>query len=169
MKKEIKNTTIYDRDSIKNFLKVFYFDKTRKVRIPVNIIIILIIIYFFTKNSHSTLDFITFFFCLFGILELNTSMLPNFNYLKLSKKKNSVIGTKNEYIFKKNNIKISTKKDEYIDYDKLYKVIETSDSYYLYVNSSRAYIVSKSSMKEEEITELTNIFKEKVSTYKFKK
>lgn len=127
------------------------------------------IIYFFTKQDINTLDVITFIFALFGILEINTSMLPKLNYRRIIKQKDSVINTKLEYTFKKNNFKLVSNKEEYIDYNTLKKVIETNDTYYLYVNNSRALIVDKTTLSEDEINTLTKIFQEKVSTCKYKK
>lgn len=165
--KEIKNTTIYSKDKVKEFLEIYYFERIRGIRIVLNILILIIIVSFFVKDTRSTLDIITFIFSLFGLLEVNTSMLPNLNYYKLTKKKDSIIGTKVTYIFKKNNFQLN--KDEYIDYSSLKKVIETDCSYYLYINNSRALIVDKEDLTKEDITALTNTFKEKVPTYKYKK
>lgn len=165
--KEIKNTTIYSKDKVKEFLEIYYFERIRGIRIVLNILILIIIVSFFVKDTRSTLDIITFIFSLFGLLEVNTSMLPNLNYYKLTKKKDSIIGTKVTYIFKKNNFQLN--KDEYIDYSSLKKVIETDRSYYLYINNSRALIVDKEDLTKEDITALTNTFKEKVPTYKYKK
>lgn len=167
--KEIKNTTIYSNDKIKKFLEIYYFERIKKIRIVLNILIALVIIYFFTKRDLTTLDVVTFIFSLFGILEVNTNMFPRLNYYKITKTKDNVIDTKLEYTFKKNNFKLKSNKEEYIDYNTLKKVIETNDSYYLYVNSSRSLIVDKTSLSKEELTTLSNIFKEKVPTYKYKK
>ena len=166
--KEIKNETIYTSDNVKKFLEVYYFEKVKVLRISINILIVAVIIYFFTKNNRELLDYTTFIFCLFGIIELNTTMLPKLNYYKLKKAKDNVLNTKIEYLFKKNNFKLSTNKDEYIDYTSLYKVLETKDFYYLYINSSRAFIVDKKDMSDKDISTLTNIFKEKVPRYKEK-
>lgn len=166
--KEIKNTTIYDYDTVKRFLKIFYFEKTKVIRLIINILIVMVIVRFFTTVNKTILDYITFIISIFGIVEMNTGFIPAFNALKLSKKKNSIINSKIEYLFKKNNLKISTK-NEYVDYDKLYKVIETNTNYYLYINTSKAFIVDKTNMSEENIDYLTKKFKEKVSTYKYKK
>lgn len=165
--KEIKNTTIYSKDKVKEFLEIYYFERIMGIRIVLNILILIIIVSFFVKDDRSMLDVITFIFSLFGLLEVNTSMLPNLNYYKLTKKKDSIIGTKVTYIFKKNNFQLN--KDEYIDYSSLKKVIETDRSYYLYINNSRALIVDKEDLTKEDITALTNTFKEKVPTYKYKK
>ena len=168
---EIKTTTTYTEEKIKNFLKIYYFDKLKNIRIVLNILIIIVIINFFTKydNERTIIDTISFIFALIGLLELNTSFLPNFNYHKLKKKKDNIIGTKVSYVFKKNNFKLTTDKDEYIDYDKLKKVIETATDYYLYINSSRSLIVGKDNLTEKDTKILTNIFKEKASAYKYKK
>lgn len=165
--KEIKNTTIYTKDIVKDFLEIYYFEKVKVVRAILNIFIAIIIITFITKDERSTLDIITFIFALFGILEINTSMLPNLNLYKLEKKKDSILNTKVTYIFKKNNFSLNNK--EYIDYNTLKKVIETDKTYYLYLDKSRALIVNKSLLNEEDINTLTNKLKEQVSTYKYKK
>lgn len=167
--KEIKNTTVYSSDKIKKFLEIYYFERIKTIRIILNILIIMMIIYFFTKQDINTLDIITFIFALFGILEINTSILPKLNYYRITKQKDSVIDTKLEYTFKKNNFKLVSNKEEYIDYNTLKKVIETNDTYYLYVNNSRALIVDKTTLSKDEINTLTKIFQEKVSTYKYKK
>lgn len=166
--KEVKNKTIYTEDNVKSFLEVYFFEKVRIPRMIINILIVLVIIYFFTKEDREVLDYVTFVFCLFGVLELNSTMLPRFNLFKLKKQKNSVLNTKVEYLFKKNNFKLSTNKDEYIDYSSLYKVLETKEYYYLYINRSRALIVDKKDMTSSDIENLTNIFKEKVPRYKEK-
>lgn len=165
--KEIKNTTIYSKNKVKEFLEIYYFEKVRGIRIVLNILILIIVVSFFVKDYRSTLDVITFIFALFGLLEVNTSMLPNLNYYKLTKKKDSIIDTKVTYVFKKNNFQLN--KDEYIDYNSLKKVIETDNAYYLYINNSKALIVGKEDLTKEDISTLTNTFKEKVPTYKYKK
>lgn len=166
--KEIKNTTVYSSDKVKKFLEIYYFERVKTMRIVLNILITILIIAFFRMDSISAIDIITFVFALFGIIEVNTSMLPRINYYKLTKKKDSIIDTKVKYVFKENNFKLTCNKDEYIDYNTLYKVIETSDAYYLYINSARALIVDKTVLDNEEVNTLTNIFKEKVFTYKYK-
>lgn len=165
--KEIKNTTIYSKDRVKEFLEIYYFERIKGIRTILNILILVIIISFFAKDNRSTLDMITFIFSLFGILEINTSMLPRINLYKVIKSKNSIIDTKVNYVFKRNNFKLN--KDEYIDYNTLKKVIETESAYYLYINNSRALIVDKTVLKSDEIEYLTSVFKENVTTYKYKK
>ena len=164
--KEIKNTTIYTKETVKKFLEVYYFDKIKSLRIILNIFIAIIIITFILKDKRTTLDTITFIFSLFGLLEINTRLLPMLNYYKLTKTKNNIINTKVTYIFKKNNFKLN--KDEYIDYNTLKKVIETDSYYYLYINNSRSLIVDKTSFNEEEKNHLTNLLKNQVPTYIYK-
>lgn len=167
--KEVKTTTIYSEDIIKSFLRIFYFERIKNIRIILNILIVILILYFFINIDNSNiLDYIAFIFALFGILELNTNMMPSINYKRIKNKKNSILNTKIKYIFKKNNFQITTDKDEYIDYDKLYKVINTKDAYYLYINKNRAFIVDKTNLKDEDITILNYKFKEKVPIYKEK-
>lgn len=166
---EIKNTTIYSEEKIKKFFEIYYFERMKMIRVITNILIIIMIIYFFTYSKKQTIDFITLIIGLFGILEINTNMIPRLNYYKVKKSKNSVLNMKLKYIFKKNNFELTNKKTEYIDYNTLYKVIETEDSYYLFINKRRALLVDKTSLKEEEISDLTKRFKDNVSTYKHKK
>lgn len=165
--KEIKNTTIYTKENVKKFLEVYYFEKIKKVRIILNIFIIITTISFFANKEKNTLDIITLIFALLGIIEVNTNILPRINYYKISKQKNSIIDTKVTYIFKKNNFKLN--QEEYIDYNTLNKIIETDKAYYLYINTSKSLIVDKTSLTEDNINTLTSIFKEQVTTYKFKK
>lgn len=167
--KEIKTTTIYNQENIKTFLKIYYFDRIKTIRIILNILIIILILNFFINiNKITTLDYISFIFALFGILELNTSILPNINYKRIKNKKNNILNTKIKYIFKNNNFQITTDKDEYIDYDKLYKVINTNDAYYIYINKNKAFIVDKNNIQDKDKTILNNKFKEKVPIYKEK-
>lgn len=164
--KQIKNTTIYTKDTVKQFLQIYFFERIKTIRIILNIFIAIIIVSFFTNDKNTTLDIITFIFALFGIIEINTSMLPNLNYYKLTKKKDKIINSKVTYLFKERNFKLNS--DEYIDYKTLKKVIETNNYYYLYISNSRALIVDKTNLNTEELNSLTNIFKEQVSTYKYK-
>ena len=168
---EIKTTTTYTEERIKRFLNFYYFDKIKVTRMVLNVLILLIVINFFTKydNERTIYDTIAFIFSLLGFLELNTSFLPAFNYYKMKKRKDNIINTKVSYEFKKNNFKLSSDKDEYIDYNRLKRVVETNNDYYLYIDNSRSLILSKDNLTEKDIKVLTNIFKEKVSTYSYKK
>ena len=49
----------------------------------------------------------------------------------------------------------------------LYKVIERDNTYYLYINKYKAFIVSKEGISKNNIEKLSNNFKYKVSTYKY--
>lgn len=165
---EIKNNTIYTNDLVKEFLRVYYFDKVKTVRIIMNILIaVLVVRFFFLDNTTTTIDIITFIFSLFGIIELNTNMLPYTNYKRLEKRKDSILNTKIKYLFKEYNFMIDNGKEEYINYKDLYKVIERDNTYYLYINKYKAFIVSKEGISKNNIEKLSNNFKDKVSTYKY--
>ena len=94
---EIKNITKYNEELLKKFLKVYYFDKIKTVRIIMNILILIVVIRFFIKKDIDALDIITFIFALFGIIEINTNMLPQFNLYRIKKKKDSILNTKIKY------------------------------------------------------------------------
>ena len=150
---EIKNNTIYTNDLVKEFLRVYYFDKVKTIRIIMNILIAVLVVRFFFLDNTTTIDIITFIFSLFGIIELNTNMLPYTNYKRLEKRKDSILNTKIKYLFK--------------EYKDLYKVIERDNTYYLYINKYKAFIVSKEGISKNNIEKLSNNFKDKVSTYKY--
>lgn len=165
--KEIKNTTIYTKETIRTFLEIYFFERIKKLRVFLNIFIIVIIASFFTSSTKTALDIISFIFALIGILEVNTSIIPKINFFKLVKTKNKIIDSKITYLFKEHNFKIDT--NEYIDYNNLKKIIETNKYYYLYTSNSKAFIVDKSNLKNDEIAKLTSILKKEVSTYIYKK
>ena len=144
---EIKNNTIYTNDLVKEFLRVYYFDKVKTVRIIMNILIAVLVVRFFFLDNTTTIDIITFIFSLFGIIELNTNMLPYTNYKRLEKRKDSILNTKIKYLFKEYNFMIDNGKEEYINY--------------------KAFIVSKEGISKNNIEKLSNNFKDKVSTYKY--
>ena len=148
---EIKNNTIYTNDLVKEFLRVYYFDKVKTIRVIMNILIAVLVV----------------IFSLFGIIELNTNMLPYTNYKRLEKRKDSILNTKIKYLFKEHNFMVDNGKEEYINYKDLYKVIERDDAYYLYINKYKAFIVSKEGISKNNIEKLSNNFKDKVSTYKY--
>lgn len=164
--KEIKCTTKYNEKLTKKFLNVYFFEKMKYPRWIVNVCIIIIIVDFFRAPELTVINTIVFIFSLLGILELNTSFLPNFNYKKMVKRKDKILSATITYVFKERNIKITSDKTEYIDYKELYQVIEVTDAYYLYLNSSKAFIVSKNSLSAEEIENLSNTFKNNIKKFK---
>ena len=165
--KEIKTKTKYTKETIRNFLEIYFFERIKVIRIILNIFIILTTISFFTTNEKTTLDIISFIFSIIALLEINTSMIPRLNYYKLTKQKNNIIDTEVTYVFKKNNFKLN--QNEYIDYNKLNKIIETENYFFLYINISRALILDKKELNQDELEDLTKRFKENINTYINKK
>lgn len=165
----IKTKTKYTEERIKRFLKYYYFDKIKLPRLILNILILVIIVNFFTKDKRIVTDYISFAFALIGVLELNTSFLPSFNFMKIKKKKDSILNTEISYELKKNNFKLINDKEEYIDYKSLKRVIETDYDYYLFIDNVKSLILGKDNLSENEITELTKRFKDNVEKYGYKK
>ena len=165
----IKTKTKYTEERIKRFLKYYYFDKIKLPRLILNILILVIIVNFFTKDKRIVTDYISFIFALIGVLELNTSFLPSFNFMKIKKKKDSILNTEISYELKKNNFKLINDKEEYIDYKSLKRVIETDYDYYLFIDNVKSLILGKDNLSENEITELTKRFKDNVEKYGYKK
>lgn len=165
--KEIKTKTKYTKETIRNFLEIYFFERIKVIRIILNIFIILTTISFFTTNEKTTLDIISFIFSIIALLEINTSMIPRLNYYKLTKQKNNIIDTEVTYVFKKNNFKLN--QNEYIDYNKLNRIIETENYFFLYINISRALILDKKELNQDELEDLIKRFKENINTYINKK
>ncbi len=161
----IKNDTIYSNKLIRSFFRVYYFDKIRIIRIVMNILIIIMIIRFFSLDVIEVMDFALLVFSLFGIIELNTDMIPYINYKRMLNRKDSIINMKIKYLFKEYNFVIDNK--EYINYKDLYSIIESRDYYYIYINKYRVFIVDKTTISRDDIIMLSNNFKDKVSTYKY--
>lgn len=163
--KEVKTTTIYTKERLEKFLEVYFYDKFKLVRIVLNILSIFLVIYFFRKNSIKYFDILGFIFCLVCVIELNTTMIPKLNLYRLVKRNDKKIDSKMNYRFNKNNFAIMKDKNDFISYAELYKVIETKDSFYLYINSSQVYIVSKDELNDDEIIFIRKNIREKVSAY----
>ena len=53
--KEIKNTTIYTKEKVKEFLKIYYFEKIKVPRIIINILIILSLNVILFLSIHSSI------------------------------------------------------------------------------------------------------------------
>ena len=52
--KEIKTTTTYSEEKIKTFLKIYYFERIKTTRTLINILIAILIIYFFINYKYNT-------------------------------------------------------------------------------------------------------------------
>ena len=163
--KEVKTTTIYTKDRLNKFLEIYFFDKFKIVRIVLNILSIILIIYFFKKGNIQITDILSFIFCLLCVLELNTSIIPKLNLYRLIKRKDKILDSKIKYQFNKINFAIINDKNEYVSYAELHKVIETKECFYLYFNKSKVFIVSKDKLEDKEIEFIRNNIKDKVSTY----
>lgn len=164
---KIKNNTLYSSELVKEFLRLYYNEKIKSIRIILNILVLIMIIRFFILDDITTSDIITFICGLLIIIELNTNLLPSINYKRLERSKNSILNININYLFKEHNFMIKTDKEEYINYKDLYKVIERTNCYYLYINKYKAFIVDKKDIKDSDIEKLTINFKNKVSTYKY--
>ena len=100
------------------------------------------------------------------IVLLNTNIFPDIltrSFLKSDKLSN---GLNSKMTFHKDKVivcnEIETMKLEYI---KLYKVMETKDYIYLYINKQQAVIVNKNSTAEENISKLIGMLRVSVNNY----
>lgn len=163
--KEVSVSTIYTKERLNKFFRIYFFDKIVVIRIIVNILAIVSIFYFFRLRDITNLDIVKFVLMLFCIVYVNTSMIPKFNYFRLTKKKKNIINSTFSYKFTKTNFCVIHDKKEFVSFSELYKVIETNTDFYLYLDRTKVFIVSKEDLLEKDINFITNNLKDKVSTY----
>lgn len=76
--------------------------------------------------------------------------------------------TYNNYIFEEDFLNIVTEtnntpnSNSTINYTQLFKVLETNDTFYIYISSSQAFIVNKSDIKDNKTNELSTLLKSKL-------
>ena len=91
--------------------------------------------------------------------------LPNISVSKILKFDKTFENTENKYEFYEDYLFVENKYGSTkVDYNDLYKVYETKNNIYIYINSTQAFLVSKSGFdsKLDEVKEfLKNKFKER--------
>lgn len=110
--KDLKVVTNYNEELIKKYMIDHFFIRTKKVKIVINIIIvvctILTALLIINTKTISNFSIICLFIYLIGFIEFNTSILPNRSFKKLKKSSKVTLNVENNYTFSKENIKIAT-------------------------------------------------------------
>lgn len=103
---------------------------------------------------------------IFCIVILNTNIFPDIltnSYLKSDKLSH---GLNSKMTFNKEKLVVENEIETMrLEYSKLYKVMETKEYIYLYINKNQAIIVTKKSTLEENISKLIGILRVSVNKY----
>ena len=96
-------------------------------------------------------------------------LMPKVNFEKRKLAKN----VKNEYIFSEDDFQMSSNSIESsssskIKYSQIYKIYETKDYFYLFLDKASAAIVKKSGIENASTEDLRNLFESNLSKDKFK-
>lgn len=174
---EIKASSKYDWQTIKTFQRFHNFKATAFKKVLPIIFIVAIVVFLFSFAVSCFLDtvdaelislLITDILCIF-LLWLIYFVLPKVAFNKNKIAKNS----DNHFVFRDEIFEVSGATESYrgsseIKYDALYKICETRDFFYLYINSRQAYIVEKSTVSEELIADLRQHLLNKSGPKKYK-
>lgn len=168
--KDLKVVTNYNEELIKKYMIDHFFIRTKKVKIIINIIIIvctiLTVLLIINTKTISNFSIICLFIYLIGFIEFNTSILPNRSFKKLKKSSKVTLNVENNYTFSKENIKIATLTgSSTINYQDIYQCIEVKNAYYIYISDRQAFIVDKEQLSQEENEKLGKILSSKIKNY----
>ena len=168
--KDLKVVTNYNEELIKKYMIDHFFIRTKKVKIVINIIIvvctILTALLIINTKTISNFSIICLFIYLIGFIEFNTSILPNRSFKKLKKSSKVTLNVENNYTFSKENINIATSTGtSTINYQDIYQCIEVKNAYYIYISDRQASIVDKEQLSQEENEKLGKILSSKIKNY----
>lgn len=158
MKPLFKNTTKYTEKNYQKFVN-FHNKKYNFTYLLYTFIMSLLILYCVILNiiQKNFLFVLIFIIALAGFLFCRL-YLPSFRYKKVCETYKNVKETKYTFIFYKNFFTIG--KDRFY-YFKLYKVFETKDHFYLYVDEDNAALVNKNSFTLGNAVDFSNFIKKK--------
>lgn len=90
-------------------------------------------------------------------------LLPKLTIRRLSKTDQTILNSKNHFSFYTNELIISNEVgSSKFPYDKLYRVYETEDFMYLYINDRQAFLVNKAGFDGDVTEEVSHFLKEKM-------
>ncbi len=174
---EIHAKAVYDKQTIKKFVKNINLSRPI-VKVLTVFIILLIIAYsfsaissFITENSISVAYIIGIMFFAFYLFFVNV-IFPSLSYRRFSRKSDFI----NEYTFLDEKMLAKTSSNgissnaEY-QYTAFFKVIETKDYIYPYISKGQVLIVDKSTITDGTAEQIRGAIIEKIGikNYKFKK
>lgn len=100
------------------------------------------------------------------IVILNTNIFPDILTKSFLKTDKISTGLKSKMTFSKEKIIVENQFETMnLEYSKLYKVMETKDYIYLYINKSQALIITKKSIACENVSKLIGMLRVGVNKY----
>ena len=89
--------------------------------------------------------------------------LPDIQYKNAGK----MADARNEFVFTETRMKASSTADEYsgsaeMEYDALYKIYETGEYFFLFLNKRQCYVVNKATVRDGTVEELRSVLTEAV-------
>ena len=147
---EIKASSKYDWETIKEFNKFHNFTKAKALNIGLIVLEVVCVLLFLLAAAIDALDFGTIM--IYVILLFMNIMLVFVRFVlpKIQYKQNKMLhGVVNEATFKEDEILIEQRGENVngtttIKYDAVWRVYEAKEYIYIYVNSRQAYIINKS-------------------------
>ncbi len=165
---DLQIKTNYNEKLIKKYMIDHFFIRTKKVKIIINIIIVIctILTIILMTNKITTFNIVCLIIYILGFIEFNTSILPKFSFNKLKKSSKLSINTNNEYILSNKEIEIKnnigSSKINYLD---IYQCVEVKNAYYIYLSDRQAFIIDKEQLTKEENQKLVKILTTKIKNY----
>ena len=158
MKPLFKNITIYNSKNYNQFIK-FHGDKFNFSYNAYTIVMLLLMIYCIILNIiQKNLLLFLVFVAMFALTVVIRMYLPGKRYQKTKKKFAEKKQTSVTIDFFKFHFKVEQNVYPYL---KLYKVFETKDYFYLYVDEENAVLVNKDGFKLGTAEEFTDFIKKK--------
>lgn len=169
--KNLKVTTNYNDELVRKYMIDHFFIRTKKVRVFINIIIIICtiitILLMINAKTISNFNIICLAIYIIGFIEFNTTILPKRSFKKLKKSNNIINNCQNIYELNSENIKITNQTgNSTINYENIYQCIEVNNAYYLYMTDRQAFIIDKKQLTNNEEEKLTKLLSSKIKNYK---
>lgn len=171
MKEEIENTTTLTEEEIIQFQK-FHMNVAHKGTLIFNIILCIILFVMgavILIRDHNNWGYA--YFILGAIYLLYRLMMPKQTAKLMIARDASIVGLTSTYLFSKREMKATgTDFSASIAYDKIYRIYETKDNFYIYLDRNQAYILTKKGFEDGKLETLVPFLKEKLQKkYKDKK
>ena len=161
-----KNTTTYTKEELNKFLE-FHKQQNMFKFIFLAILVIIMIIYIVIMNliyhNWTSILFIVLFVLVMAMYYKNMNYKPKIKNNKKQKDKEFLFSFYKDYI----EIK-STLEESNIKYSKVYKIFETEDRFYIYVNKEYAMLLDKYGFRLGTVKEFRKFIKKKC-IFKYKR
>lgn len=168
MKEEIKNTTTLTEEEIIRF-QTFHMNVAHRGTLIFNILLCVILFIMgavILIKDHNNWGYAYF---LLGVIYLvYRLMMPKQTAKLMIARDPNVLNLTNTYVFGKKDITVSGNDfSSKVTYDKVYRIYETNQNFYLYMDRNQAYILAKDGFEQGKVEELTKFLKQKLQK-KFK-